>query len=577
MPAAPTSGSPQLSDYTTLLRRQWWVVVSLACLGIALALAYTAVAPRVYSSTTSVLVTQTGVVASDSSTSRDATINLDTEAQLMTSTGIVQAAADELTWTGSLSDLEDRLSISVPPNTEILELAFRAPTAAQARAGAQAFADAYLADRQAGAEATVQSGRDSVQSQIDDLNKRLQEVTDTIATLPDGSAARAYNEAQASTLNNQLSSLSAELNQLDATSVTPGRVITQASLPSRPSSPDLKMNVLAGALVGLLLGIGLAVLRQRSDRYVRRPDDVERQVAVPVLVDLPRPETPRRVELVAAGSEEGRTYSRLRNLVTAGSAEGSKVVLVAGVSGPSGQVAANLAASLARAGEDVTLVCADVQASTADQLLDGRAGTGLSEVLAGRVRLNSARRRVPGLGTMRVLGPGRNPEQAAVLLQGAEPRKLLDELAAGSGWVVIEAPATNSGAEAQTLAGNAHLAVLVVETNRTSAQDIIDGRVQIESMHTQVLGAVVVRTGRLRKGELAAETAPAAATAAPAEEGTAPTTRTRRRTRKAGDGAPAGAPATSEGDAGQPVGHPEDDDRADQDVPDLRQASGTPG
>ncbi|SDX86544.1 Chromosome partitioning ATPase, Mrp family, contains Fe-S cluster [Modestobacter sp. DSM 44400] len=508
MTAAPVRGSAQLSDYTTLLRRQAWVVILAVTLGIALALAYTSVAPRQYSSSTSVLVTDTGVAPSGDSSSRAGTINLDTEAQLMTSTEIVRAAAATLGWTGELGDLSARLGISVPPNTEILDLTFHGPTAEDAQAGAAAFAGAYLEDRRAAAEATVESDRASIQAQVDDLNGRLQAVTDTLATLPDGSAAQAYNQAQASSLNSQLSSLGARANQLDAITVTPGRVITQASLPAAPSSPDLRLNLVAGVLVGLLLGVALAVLRQRSDPYVRRSDDVDRQVGVPVLGDLPKTDTPERVELATAWSAEGRTYARLRNAVAAGMAERSRVLPVAGVSGAAGPVAANLAAALGRAGEDVVLVCGDVHASTATQLLDAPDGAGLSEVLAGAEQLDAALHSLPDVPTVRVLGPGTNRDQAAALLQTAGFKTLVDALLERPGRIVIEAPPTTSGADAQTLAGSADAAILVVETNRTRAQHVIDARGQLASMRTPVLGAVVVATPRARKERAGAVAVP---------------------------------------------------------------------
>jgi Mrp family chromosome partitioning ATPase len=172
------------------------------------------------------------------------------------------------------------------------------------------------------------------------------------------------------------------------------------------------------------------------------------------------------------------------------------VVVVAGVSGPAGQVAANLAASLARSGDEVVLVCGDVHAGTAPDLFDGRDGTGLAEVLSGRVKLPAARRRVPGRPSLRVVGPGRDPERAAALLQTGSPRQVVDELRATARWVVVEAPSTTSGVDAQSLAGLADLAILVVTTEETRDDDVADARAQFESVRTVLLGAVVVRGDR---------------------------------------------------------------------------------
>ena len=497
MAAIPTQGSAQLGDYAALLRRQWWIVLLLVAMGVGLAVAYTSIAPREYTSMTSVLVTATDPGEQSAAGSRTSAnnINLDTEAQLVTSTEIVTAAAEAIHYAGDPATLPDRVSITVPPNTEILDISYTGETAADAQAGAEAFATAYLDNRRNAAEGALQATRDSLQSRIDDLTGQLEKASANVAGLPAGSAERAFNEAQANSLNNQISSLGTQLNEVGSTIVSPGRVITNASVPQSPSSPRLLIDLAAGALVGLLAGVGLAVLRQRSDRVLRGAADVERRVGLPVLVELAGVPGDR-VELVAPGTEEGRGYARLRNVVTSGLADTHRVVLVAGVTGPAGQVAANLAASLARSGEEVVLVCGDVHAGTASDLFDGRDGTGLSEVLSGRVRLPAARRRVAGQPSLRVVGPGRDPDRAAALLQTGSPRQVVDELRATARWVVVEAPSTTSGVDAQSLAGLADLAILVVTTEETRDDDVADARAQFESVRTVLLGAVVVRGDR---------------------------------------------------------------------------------
>jgi capsular polysaccharide biosynthesis protein len=417
---------------------------------------------------------------------------MDTEAQIITSTAVLEEAARGLRHTGDPQQLAERLTVTVPPNTEILDFRYRGATAVEARRGAEAFAEAYLANREAGAQAAVQGERETLETRLADLSERLQSITEAIASMPEGSAARAYNESQASTLNNQISNLGTQLDKLDALRLTPGRVITQASLPQAPTSPDPLLNLAAGGLLGLVAGVGLAVLRQRSDRYIRRSSDVDRGVAVPVLADMPVSMDPEQVRLAGPSTPEGRSYTRLRNVVTASVNNNARVVLVAGVSGPAGPVAANLAASLARTGEETVLVCGDVQAPTEAKLLGDHSTKGLAEVLAGQAAPRDALRRLATLPDLRVLGPGGDRDLAAELLQTAGPRTLITDLLDTAAWVVLEAPATNTGADAQTLARYADLAVLVVQTNGTTAQEVIDARSQFESMRTPVLGAVVV-------------------------------------------------------------------------------------
>jgi hypothetical protein len=62
--------------------------------------------------------------------------------------------------------------------------------------------------------------------------------------------------------------------------------------------------------------------------------------------------------------------------------------------------------------------------------------------------------------------------------------------------VVIEAPPTTDGPDAQTLANVAELGVLVVEAGPTTAREVLDACAQLESVGTPVLGAVIARYGR---------------------------------------------------------------------------------
>jgi Mrp family chromosome partitioning ATPase len=499
----------RLGDYFVLLRRQWLAVLICLLLGVGLAIAYMQLAPREYRSTTSVLVTDT-TPSSGGAADRTSTINLDTEAQLVTSTETVAAAAKTLGVTGdAVSDLGGNVGVSVPPNTDILDITYTGGTARDAQRGSLAFAQAYLAQRQQTAQASLDAQQKALQTQIDALNTQLQTVIQSGAGLPANSPQANRVNDQAAALNNQLTSLGNAQNQLKATTVTPGQIVTQPQLPTSPSSPNKLIALTAGVVLGLLAGIGVAALRHRADDLIRTPDDLFRRTRVPVATVLSTRLHAGEVALLPPLSADGRGYARLRNLVTTSLEEAARrVVLVAGVRRGSGPVAANLAASLARAGEEVYLVCGDVFGSTATAVLGDEPAEGLGEVLAGEREVEGVVRRLPAIPGLRIIGPGRDADRADALLQTRSPRRLIDELLDSGAYVVLEAPPTRDSPDAQTLANVAELAVLVVEAGDTSAHDVLDACAQLESVHTAVLGAVIARYGRdstveRRTGEVA--------------------------------------------------------------------------
>jgi Mrp family chromosome partitioning ATPase len=490
-------GAVGLNDYFSILRRQWVLVVVCLAVGLGGALAFLQLAPREYRATTAVLVTPT---ASDTANAnqRAATINLDTEAQLVTATDTVSRAVKDLGLTASEArDLDQRVDVTVPPNTDILDIAYTGTTPVAAQRGSLAFAQAYLEQRHDSVQAGLAAQDRALQGRIDPVVAQLGQVLTAGATLPVGSPERARNNEQVTALNNQLAQLSIQQNQVRATIVSPGRIVTSPGLPSSPSSPNTMVTLAAGLILGLAAGAGLAAWRHRADDRIRRPEDLLRRTRVPVAAVLPTTLQEGEVALEQGLNANGRGYARLRNLVTTTLADSSRrVVVVAGARHGGGPVAVNLAASLARAGESVFLVCGDVFGNSSQALLGSTPSVGLAEVLAGEVDVDGAAQTVPEIPDMRVIGAGADPHRADALLQSRRVRYLIDELVKSGSYVVIEAPSMSDRPDAQTLGSVAELAVIVVEIGETDAGEVLDACEQFESMSTPVLGAVIARYGK---------------------------------------------------------------------------------
>jgi Mrp family chromosome partitioning ATPase/capsular polysaccharide biosynthesis protein len=487
------------SDYLQPLRRHWLAVLLCVILGIGGAVAYLHWAPKSYDAMAAVLVHQ----PSGSTTTQATTINLDTEAQLVTATGTAQAAAAKLHQPSSAaSDLVSRVSVTVPPNSEILDIDYTGSSAEDAQKGALAFAQAYLDQRAASAKATLDNSNKALQTRIDVLNAQLQKVILAGAALTPNSPDRDRNNLQVAALTSQLTSLSTQQNQVQTTVVDPGSIQTQPVLPTSPTSPKRILVLPAGLILGLLVGVGVVALRNRSDDVIWRADDVARRTGVPVAAVLSGRLHDGDVAIQSASSSDGRGYARLRNLVTTALAQSDRrVVLVAGVLHGGGPVAANLAASLARAGEKTCLICADVFGSTASGLLDGSPQAGLAEVLAGEIELARALRSVPGVPGLQVLGPGQDPDKADALLQTSSALTLVERLLTSVSYVVVEAPATSESPDAQTLANTAEFAILVLEIGQVPGHDVVDACAQLESVGAPVLGAVVAQYSKKKNRE----------------------------------------------------------------------------
>ena len=66
------------------------------------------------------------------------------------------------------------------------------------------------------------------------------------------------------------------------------QVLTTPKIPTTPSSPNKKINILMGFFVGLLVSIGLTVALEYMDNSVKRKDDIENLLEVPVIGMVPK-------------------------------------------------------------------------------------------------------------------------------------------------------------------------------------------------------------------------------------------------------------------------------------------------
>ncbi|WP_407567009.1 Wzz/FepE/Etk N-terminal domain-containing protein [Polymorphospora sp. A560] len=500
--------SPDLSDHLGLLRRQWWVVLALLVTGLAGAAVVTSTQARVYESSTSVLVQPAGQDTNVVGGRTRGDINLDTEAQLVRSTAVATGAAELLRVDTAADDLAHDVSVKVPANTSVLVITFAAGEPEAARAGSHAFAEAYLRNREASARADLDTQIAALNSKIKELDAALVQVIGRLAGLSAGSPQRANLESQRATTQAQLNSLTGKLNELTTATVSAGRIISDARLPTRPSRPDTLLNLASGATLGLLLGLGVAAARERLDRRIRAGSDVGRRTGVPVLAELSDRTASRVDDLHQPYGPGGHTFYRLRNEVLASLGPDDRIVVVTGASRGTAStlVAANLAATLAHTGSEVVLVGANPAESIAEttplaQLFGVASTPGLSEVLAGKVDLDTAAQRAPRNPWLRVLTTG-GTATAGGLLRSPYLGEVLDRLSGGTAYVVIEAPSTATSADAQSLASFADAALIAVELRRTRRDEVTDAADQLRRIGTPLLGAVVLpRLTPQRDGE----------------------------------------------------------------------------
>ncbi len=441
------------------------IVIGLVLGGLA-GLLVTAVQHKSYTATSRVLVTATGVDSSAQANVRTTSaINLDTEAQLVKSAAVIQRATETYpTLTKyTFEDLVADIAVTVPPNTTVLAIAFTADTAAIARSGADALSTAYLDDRQSNAQGLLDRQKRNGQETVTALTTQLQKASHQVGDLPKDSPSRPYLQNRIGILKNQINGENQQIVTLGSVQITPGRVVTAASLPTSPSSPSRTINVASGLGVGLILGLLAAWLLLRFRRSVRRPDDVTHVVDVPCLGVLPRP---------GAGTAGAEPYRRLA-LVTSSAVPGAqRLVFATPLVSPSGsQVAVGVAAAMTRAGRSTVVL----RVNAPD--INGRRPRGVD---------------IFSVPNADAVSPGES------LAAG------LDRVRGTNGLLIVAAGDTTRSADAQAVSTLADAVVLVVDVG-TRTRDVRAAVRALDEVGAPILGIVLTRTSRVTDRSAATE------------------------------------------------------------------------
>jgi succinoglycan biosynthesis transport protein ExoP len=257
------SGSP----FIPLLGRHRLLTGVLMLVGVLGGAAIHTIMPPQYTATAQVLVTATGVQDQPNQLGprQRENLNLDTEAQIAQST-VVTAKAAEKMGTRDIEELRRHVTITVPPNSAILSISFTDSSPEMAAAGAQAFATAYLANREENAERVLAVQQRLLTAALRDADKDLAGVAASLPTLAKGTAEHMSATQRQAILNRQIASLTAKSNALKTVAITPGTVISPARPPAAPSGPGLPLFAGSGLFLGLLVGAGAAVLREGRSR-----------------------------------------------------------------------------------------------------------------------------------------------------------------------------------------------------------------------------------------------------------------------------------------------------------------------
>lgn len=272
---------------------------------------------------------------------------------------------------------------------------------------------------------------------------------------------------------------------------SPARIVSGAS--TRRTFVYLAL----GILVGLVLGLGAAVVRDSTDDRIRGGEDVPGP-ARPVLGNIledPGAGTRPLVALEDPNSVNAEAYRRTRtNLQGRLQDRGPRSILVSSAMPSEGKtlVAANLGVAFAQAGYRVAMVDADLRRPRLGAVFGASSTRGLTDLLKENVALEWVLREHSTL-SLELLDAGPLPTDPSEMLQSGRFREVMDLLAARADIVIVDSPPLLPVTDAAMVAPHVTGVVLVARAAYTRVAELRTAVQSLGMVHAPVLGVVLNR------------------------------------------------------------------------------------
>lgn len=294
-----------------------------------------------------------------------------------------------------------------------------------------------------------------------------------------------------------------ELRVVKASTIGNVRVIDRAQTASIPVAPRKSMIAALGTLLGLMLGIGVVLLRQFTARGIKSSSEIE-ALGLPVFAVINNvKENARRPRgqdakwpIHAVESPTDLAVEAFRGLRTSlhfGMLEkDSKVLAITSASPNAGKsfCSVNLASVSAQAGQKVCLIDADMRRGQLRKFFGLKKNQpGLAELLAGDTALDEVLK-TTSVDNLSLIPTGIYPPNPADLLMRPAFAATLDALAKDFDLIIVDCPPVLAVTDPVMISKQASMTLVVVHYGLTMEKEMQAMQREIDASNGHLSGAI---------------------------------------------------------------------------------------
>lgn len=518
-------GELELEDYLALLRRRWrWIAGTLLVVA-GLVTFFTLTRQEVYSSRAVVQIltedNQGTFNVSQSELYRRAIAELQYVDSERFDAAVDELAGFDVEVVGSLGfvDSGERLT-----EAGLLRLTVQDTSASLATQGARAAATAYLDSRVQDISQSITrrlenqvEQRDELRDDRTGLNQEISEAfaaadaaTNPITATELLNAAellRTEHNPRIQSLTSRIGSLNQDITETDGLLATLGesestaRIHSNATLPNQPISPDVPRNVMISIVVGFVLGLIFAVLRDLLDTRARDGAELAQLVDIPVMATITeirsQRSAPGRIRRYPDLSvEESSGYQVLLNSLWLSNVDDPLQSIVFTSDRPAvgkTQTVVNLAQAEAARGTRVLVIDTDFVNPSVAVRLDLEAGDfGLADLLEGRAAIEQVAM-ATAIDNLHIID-AQGSSGAGELLRSDRLGGVLEDLYTSYDLILIDSPPTLSTSDSRLVASQADAVVVVYDPALSRREELERTIDLLRSARANLIGLVANRS-----------------------------------------------------------------------------------
>ncbi|CUO24895.1 MULTISPECIES: polysaccharide biosynthesis tyrosine autokinase [Clostridium] len=277
-------------------------------------------------------------------------------------------------------------------------------------------------------------------------------------------------------------------------------LVDSASIPEKPTKPNIIINISLSFILGLIFSISLVVLINYLDQRIKDKDELKELITFPILGEIPDfssvninnkgnylfvNESPKSLPSEAINILRTNlqfcnvNYNLKKILITSSSPSEGKSTIIS-----------NLGISMALTNKKVIIIDCDMRKPKIHRIFSLSNIIGLSHILSNQAELEECLQS-SGINNLSILTAGVIPPNPSELISSNGMKILLDRLTSNFDFILIDSPPLPLVADSQALSTFVDGTIIITKLGYTTKSALLNTKEILDGLKTNVIGVVL--------------------------------------------------------------------------------------